>query len=261
MVIKTPDDWPLSIVPIETIEKSRFIGTGFLMNFYTMPLLITNKHVIKNEPLQYRLNLPGHRIDRIKIGQEEGYEDFFKWVPHPDKKVDLAATLVPYELHAKVIGLNFELIGKSSDIYDGLDIFYWGFPLGAGAEESHHHYPILRTGVVAQNRSRNQYLIEANIFPGSSGSPIFTKSMIIRQNINIDYEVRDQETKLRLLFKAPRLIGIVSSYIPYQDTAFSSQTGRPRVVFQENSGLALAINAHWFLILLTLKNLGTKLNP
>ena len=34
------------------------------------------------------------------------------------------------------------------------------------------------------------------------------------------------------------LIGIVKSYIPFQDVAISQLTQRPRVVFEENSGLA-----------------------
>jgi hypothetical protein len=33
------------------------------------------------------------------------------------------------------------------------------------------------------------------------------------------------------------LIGMVKSYIPYQDVAVSQQTNRPRVIFEDNSGL------------------------
>ena len=35
------------------------------------------------------------------------------------------------------------------------------------------------------------------------------------------------------------LIGVVKSYIPYKDVAISQQTGKPKVIFEENSGLAL----------------------
>jgi hypothetical protein len=38
-----------------------------------------------------------------------------------------------------------------------------------------------------------------------------------------------------------RVIGIVSSYIPYQDAAISPQTKRPRIVFEENSGLTSVV--------------------
>ncbi|MCX6124196.1 MAG: hypothetical protein NTV34_05530 [Proteobacteria bacterium] len=36
------------------------------------------------------------------------------------------------------------------------------------------------------------------------------------------------------------LIGNILAYVPFQDTAISLQTNRPRVVFEENSGLAIA---------------------
>ena len=41
------------------------------------------------------------------------------------------------------------------------------------------------------------------------------------------------------------LIGIVKSYLPYQDMAISEQTKRPRIIFEENSGLASIISAEY----------------
>lgn len=35
------------------------------------------------------------------------------------------------------------------------------------------------------------------------------------------------------------LIGIVAAYLPYKDIAVSAQTGRQRIVFEENSGLTI----------------------
>lgn len=35
-----------------------------------------------------------------------------------------------------------------------------------------------------------------------------------------------------------KFIGIVGEYVPYQEVAISNQTGRPRVVFEENTGLS-----------------------
>ena len=37
------------------------------------------------------------------------------------------------------------------------------------------------------------------------------------------------------------LIGVVSGYVPYEDVAISAQTNRPRVIFEENSGMAVVI--------------------
>ncbi len=35
-----------------------------------------------------------------------------------------------------------------------------------------------------------------------------------------------------------KFIGIIGEYLPYQEVAISTQTGRPRVVFEENTGLS-----------------------
>jgi hypothetical protein len=39
----------------------------------------------------------------------------------------------------------------------------------------------------------------------------------------------------------PYLIGVVQAYVPYEDVAVSLQTGRPRIVFEENAGLAAVL--------------------
>jgi hypothetical protein len=64
--------------------------------------------------------------------------------------------------------------------------------------------------------------VDAFIFPGNSGGPV-----------------------MRQCAGAPAgeicLIGMVKGYLPYSDVASSRQTGRPRVTFEENSGLAVVI--------------------
>jgi len=99
---RIPEDWPRCVVPIETLQDSQFVGTGFLMNYYTIPCLVINRHVIEGEEeLQYRLNLPDQRIDRIKINQEEGYENYFNRVCHPNEDIVLAALLVPARAYTR----------------------------------------------------------------------------------------------------------------------------------------------------------------
>jgi S1-C subfamily serine protease len=70
------------------------------------------------------------------------------------------------------------------------------------------------------------FLIDANIFPGNSGGPVVTRP-----------EISSIEGT-KAIDKAA-LIGIVKSYLTYKDVAVSQQTGKPRVIFEENSGLAL----------------------
>jgi hypothetical protein len=69
------------------------------------------------------------------------------------------------------------------------------------------------------------FLVDAFIFPGNSGSPV-----ILRPEITSISGTPPQNVAY--------LIGIVRSYLPYADLAISPQTHRPRVSFEENSGLA-----------------------
>ena len=74
------------------------------------------------------------------------------------------------------------------------------------------------------NGLRREFLLDATVFPGNSGGPVLSKPEIAAIG----------ETKPNLQCK---LIGVVRAYVPYQDMAYSRQTGRPRVIFEENSGL------------------------
>ena len=78
-----------------------------------------------------------------------------------------------------------------------------------------------------------ELLIDANIFPGNSGGPVFTRSS------SFNYRTRS----LGGVGDPGFLIGIVSSYIPYVDVGQSPQTQRVRITFEENSGLATVYSA------------------
>ena len=68
-------------------------------------------------------------------------------------------------------------------------------------------------------------MIDAFVFPGNSGGPVVLKPM--RFSIT--------GTKPHL---SASLIGLVTQSRNYIDTALSAQTGRPRISFEENAGLA-----------------------
>ncbi|MFI5164678.1 MAG: hypothetical protein ACHQHP_05465, partial [Bacteroidia bacterium] len=90
--------------------------------------------------------------------------------------------------------------------------------------------PIFRNGYISRINIDKTILIDAFAFPGNSGSPVFLKSSSIRYDsptINLGGDELGD-----------KFIGIIGAYIPYEDIAVSSQTNQPRVVFQENSGIA-----------------------
>lgn len=118
---------------------------------------------------------------------------------------------------------------QADGVSEGDSIFVLGFPLGIVSAQSKH--VISRSGSIARIRDvlANQescFLIDANIFPGNSGGPVVTRPEI------------SSIQGTQAINKAA-LVGIVKSYVPFKDIAISQQTGNPRVIFEENSGLAI----------------------
>ena len=103
-----------------------------------------------------------------------------------------------------------------------------------GLEGGERNYVIVRQGCIGriedllENTSSRGFLIDAFTFPGNSGGPV-----VLATTMN-----SIQGTKAQ---SASYLIGIVKGFIPYPDVAFSKQTGRPRISFEENSGLTEVI--------------------
>ena len=92
------------------------------------------------------------------------------------------------------------------------------------------NYVIVRQGGVARSsemldHASKTFLIDAFVFPGNSGSPV-----VLRPEVA---SIEGTKPQLNAL-----LMGLVTSYRPYTEYALSAQTKRPRITFEENSGLA-----------------------
>ena len=114
---------------------------------------------------------------------------------------------------------------------EGDGIYILGFPMNLVGEG--RNYVIAREGSIARIRdalagTMNEFLVDALVFPGNSGGPV-----ILRPEFTSIKGTASQ--------KRSYLIGMVKSYIPYQDVAISRQTKRVRIIFEENSGLASVI--------------------
>lgn len=200
--------------------------------------LVTNRHVVDRVRgdgyLYLRLNKSnnqGSKIYRMKMDQQG-------WTTHPDSDVDVAvcSANVP-NLNRDEVEYSFFLSdkncltrekAKTTGLSEGDGVFVLGFPLGDAGDE--RNYVIARYGIIARAQhwlagGGKTFLIDAFIFPGNSGGPVLLKP-------EPSAIVGTQAQKQCLL------IGMVSSYIPYEEIAISAQTGKPRMVFQENSGLA-----------------------
>jgi hypothetical protein len=114
--------------------------------------------------------------------------DFSKaWIPHPDPAVDLAVILCgnQFELLINAGTPAYIISGDASSIPSATeakqflpleDVLVVGYP--DGISDSKNNIPVLRRGITATPiyldfEGRREFLIDAVIFPGSSGSPVF----------------------------------------------------------------------------------------
>jgi S1-C subfamily serine protease len=238
------------------------VGTGFFYGRLSLPdpdiakrrydvYLVTAKHVLdgwkvqqgsasaKNlhfSDLMVRVNpidVSARATDiAIAVFKDKGAD----WSNNPSGK-DVSVISIDIDVLRKRAGVAFfpddEMaagIGKLNDmkVSAGDGVFVLGFPMGLVADW--RNAVIVKNGIIARiedmlaSRS-DTYLIDALVFPGNSGGPI-----ILRPEIS---SIEGTSPQLKSY-----LIGMVLSYQPYTDVAVSQQTQRPRVTFEENSGLA-----------------------
>jgi len=180
-------------IPTDT-GKGASIGTGFL---YQVPvsqekhciLLVSNRHVYGDptKPIQ----LVFHRRDetdpsRPKLGEtvilaDTTFDGVF--TGHPDPAVDLACINISMIGHHEppifYKNVTDELIPdfEHERLLPGNDVWFVGYP--ANRFDTANNLPVLRRGYIASIpkvdfEGRAEFLIDAQVFPGSSGSPVFT---------------------------------------------------------------------------------------
>jgi len=229
-------------------KQKQWIGTGFIVGrpidinadekkYHTF--IVTNKHVLKNHQhviLKFNSLNENSAID-YPVDLRPNNESIS--VGHPSDNVDIAV----FNINPKVLKNDSAQFGffkldkdvipisemKNIGVSEGDGIFVMGFPMGIVAPEK--KYAIVRAGTIARIRDaiegqQSHFLIDASVFPGNSGGPVVIKPEV----------VSILGTKA---INRAALIGIVKSYLLYKDVAISQQTGNPRVIFEENSGLAL----------------------
>jgi S1-C subfamily serine protease len=230
-----------------------YSGTGFLFgrNSGTDPLdgkglyrlfLATNRHVLDGKKTAFlRFNPEPPTPARVFDAPLMDPSGKPLWFAHPDAEVDVAVMTINSDvLKQEKIQFGFfaedlhTLTHKAAGlmgIAEGDGVFVLGFPLGnVGAERN---YVMVRHGSVARIRDSlagavKTFFIDAAIYPGNSGGPV-----VMRPEMN-----SIQGTKA---VNKANLIGVVSGYLPYQDVAISQQTNRPRIIFEENSGLGAVV--------------------
>lgn len=182
-------------VRIDTIDKTGAIGsgTGFLFNYRQedkeYPFVVTNKHVIANS-VEGGITFIRGKDSQPNLGHafRLNFEDFAShWYGHPDAETDIAVTpFGPLEqfMMAQGIDVFHRAVGSNHvptlEQQSGLDaiedIVFVGYPNGMW--DSKNYTPIMRKGTTAtpimlDYEGKKKFLIDASVFGGSSGSPVF----------------------------------------------------------------------------------------
>lgn len=189
-----------STVRIETeVPGGTSTGTGFLVLYdygdgSSYPVLVTNKHVLAGAT-EARFTLPrladGTTLaDGVPMnaGTQTIVRGFgtSSWVGHPRADVDVAAMMFGPILHNMTergapaffrgFGADLLLTEVQSEALDSIeDVTFVGYP--SGLYDTDSMLPIARRGQTAtpvfnNYQGKPAFLIDASVFPGSSGSPV-----------------------------------------------------------------------------------------
>jgi hypothetical protein len=178
-----------------SLEGKVKVGTSFVMNFEyeggNIDLLVTNKHVVKDAEEGF-LWFTTKENDAPKVGSyhilriEREFGEH--WVGHPDINIDVAVFPIQAAIHQILspkgivpfyVTLPMNVLVKDEELQemDALEeILFVGYP--SGLWDQKNNTPILRRGTTATPiffdfNGRKMFLVDASVFPGSSGSPVF----------------------------------------------------------------------------------------
>ena len=236
---------------VNGVKKKHWIGTGFLYGDFVEAnhanpkekkykiFLVTNKHVIQSHTAVFLRFNPqnGQSATDFKANLVDADKNQI-WTGHPDENIDVAVFQINIAAIQKagMIHAYFKsdsdamltLEMKKEQVCEGDFLYVLGFPMGLMPTDRQH--VLVRSGIIARIRDlfeerNSSFTIDSFVFPGNSGGPVVYKP----ETVSI------QGTSAT---RRAALIGIVKSYIPFRDVAVSQQTKKPRVIFEENSGLA-----------------------
>ena len=228
-----------TVVFIGDINKEgipRFYATGALVKIHNIYHLITAKHIIKDKEtgelkdgkMLVFFNSKDGNIKSRPISNAK-LELNVNWIFHRNTEVDIA--IIPFAIDEDeddMLVIPDDLFLLSNNICELYDVFFLSYQ--PGIELIKKISPIFRSGIISIINDNKTFYIDASAFPGNSGSPVFTKPSPItfrKDGISIG---GDQI--------GGKFIGIIGEYITYREVAISAQTGRARVIFEENTGLS-----------------------
>lgn len=191
----------LNTVLIENLTDSE-TGTGFIISKPAEEgkqklLLFSNKHVFwgkkdkDTQNIKKVIRLTFHKRkedDTYELGQTHSFQIEIERTPgkgyfdHPNSIVDVGCVNVSslnnqgIKLNIPVLDINEFTIFDRSELFAGMKILFVGYP--SAFYDKKNFLPVMRSGTIASIprvdfNGEPSILLDAQVFPGSSGSPVF----------------------------------------------------------------------------------------
>ncbi len=169
------------------------IGTGFLLKVdfpedpnESLLLLISNRHVLaKYKRFNIRFHKRKANSNLPDLGQSFTYSASYEEVlfSHPNPRIDLSCVNLSNVISQLGSRIYYKFLDRrvfadftEPELDAGQRVIFIGYP--ENRYDQVHNLPVVRSGVTASHPKLNyngedQFLIDAQVFPGSSGSPVF----------------------------------------------------------------------------------------
>ena len=196
IMIAQPFKDDVSFIPKPNEEYSaKPIGTGVLVGYKGTGYCVTAKHVIFNQdnpvvnPVMMTNNKDASKPVR-GVSTSQLNQSGCEWVSHPDPEIDLTAIKFMVTEEDDCMGVFEDRHHSFNNIMEGSDVFIFGFPSSFSPRE--FIQPFIRQGCVGLKiphrlalhgtvYPEKTVLLDASVTAGNSGSPVFTKPIIIPQ--------------------------------------------------------------------------------
>lgn len=258
------------------------VGTGFLIakkinENQQQIFLLTNKHVIAKADNMGKVtgkftkgtfSFIKSENNNPKLGDSitisvENLTDMF--LLHPDESIDLAICNISNLYNQLTQNLKqdifirtipIEMIPAESESFDAIeDILFVGYP--DGIFDQKNHLPIMRKGITASPyevdfNGGKKFVIDAQVFPGSSGSPVFIKEQNMKNG------------SLRLGSERYFFVGVISRIFQRNQVGTLTQTVAPTSIqsneflIQQMIGLGICEKSHQIIGLIEILNKNNK---
>ena len=189
------DELLATVVMVIQLQAGQPVGsaTGFFYSHGREIFLVTNRHVVIDEKAGHKPDSLRLKLHRATSAPGRGVNHdipLYKgsspaWISHP-KYPNPPVDVVVIPLERKAILEGHFLVALSSanflpsdlSLSTGEDVMAIGFPRGLSDHE--HNLPIARNAMIASAfgvpfQGNPHFLIDANMHPGMSGSPVFTR--------------------------------------------------------------------------------------